>query len=111
MLGLAVSPCPSLLSAMMFSVLFLALPRLSADAAAAAASCLDRPTATDSWWPASWSPWARGQPDRPARLLTMGAAAFGLVSVAAAYSSCRHADRGAGAAGRRRGDAMPSTWA
>jgi MFS transporter, DHA2 family, multidrug resistance protein len=87
-LGLAVLALPTLLAAMDFSVLFLALPRLSADL---------RPSSSQLLWITDSYGFgvagflvtmgALGNRIGRRRLLTAGAAAFGLASVAAAYSS------------------------
>ena len=87
-LGLAVLALPTLLSAMDFSVLFLALPRLAADL---------RPTGSQLLWITDIYGFmvagflvtmgALGNRIGRRRLLTAGAAAFGLASAAAAYSA------------------------
>jgi MFS transporter, DHA2 family, multidrug resistance protein len=87
-LGLAVLALPTLLSAMDFSVLFLALPRLSADL---------RPSGSQLLWITDIYGFmvagflvtmgALGNRIGRRRLLTAGAAAFGLASAAAAYSA------------------------
>ncbi len=87
-LGLAVLALPTLLAAMDFSVLFLALPRLSAGL---------RPSGSQLLWITDIYGFmvagflvtmgALGNRIGRRRLLTAGAAAFGLASVAAAYSS------------------------
>src|ERR671922_1929451 len=87
-LGLAVLALPTLLSAMDFSVLFLALPRLAADL---------RPTGSQLLWftdiygfmVAGFLVTMGALRNRIGRrrLLTAGAAAFGLASAAAAYSA------------------------
>src|SRR6478672_1880992 len=86
-LGLAVLALPTLLSAMDFSVLFLALPRLSADL---------RPSGSQLLWITDIYGFmvagflvtmgALGNRIGRRRLLTAGAVAFGLASAAAAYS-------------------------
>ena len=86
-LGLAVLALPTLLSAMDFSVLFLALPRLAADV---------RPSGTQLLWITDIYGFmvagflvtmgALGNRIGQRRLLTAGAVAFGLASAAAAYS-------------------------
>src|SRR5215468_7722555 len=87
-LGLAVLALPTLLSAMDFSVLFLALPRLTADL---------RPSSSQQLWITDIYGFmvagflvtmgALGNRIGRRRLLTAGAAAFGLASAAAAYSA------------------------
>jgi len=87
-LGLAVLALPTLLSAMDFSVLYLALPRLAADL---------RPSGTQLLWITDIYGFmvagflvtmgALGNRIGRRRLLTAGAAAFGLASAAAAFSS------------------------
>lgn len=87
-LGLAVLALPTLLSAMDFSVLFLALPRLAADV---------RPSGTQLLWITDIYGFmvagflvtmgALGNRIGQRRLLTGGAAAFGLASAMAAYST------------------------
>jgi MFS transporter, DHA2 family, multidrug resistance protein len=87
-LGLAVLALPTLLSAMDFSVLFLALPRLAADV---------RPSGTQLLWITDIYGFmvagflvtmgALGNRIGQRRLLTAGAVAFGLASAAAAYSA------------------------
>jgi len=86
-LGLAVLALPTLLSAMDFSVLFLALPRLAADV---------RPSGSQLLWITDIYGFmvagflvtmgALGNRIGRRRLLTAGAVAFGLASAAAAYS-------------------------
>ncbi len=86
--GLAVLALPTLLSAMDFSVLFLALPRLGAEL---------RPSSTQLLWITDIYGFmvagflvtmgAIGNRIGQRRLLMIGAAAFGIASVAAAYSA------------------------
>ena len=107
-IGLAVIALPCLLYSMDLTVLNLAVPALSArPPAERARSCCGSSTSTASWSPGSLITMGTlGDRIGRRRLLLIGAAAFGVASVLAAFStSAGDADRHPRAARRRRRDA------